>query len=181
VLLAIIGVFALVMCSGSNRSSDQSSSGANGTAQLASTGPWIAASVANCRAQPTKSAAVLARLPRGTSVTVAEESGGWSKLEQVPQECWTSSSLLTASPPGSLATAQSLIATNGMPLGNPAPSELSPVAAVPAARSNRQHAEASVYFRNCSEARAAGAAPIYEGQPGYASHLDRDGDGIACE
>lgn len=38
-----------------------------------------------------------------------------------------------------------------------------------------------VYFRYCSEARAAGAAPIYRGQPGYASHLDRDGDGIACE
>lgn len=36
-------------------------------------------------------------------------------------------------------------------------------------------------FRNCTEARAAGAAPIYRGQPGYAPHLDRDGDGIACE
>lgn len=39
----------------------------------------------------------------------------------------------------------------------------------------------AVSFRNCSEARAAGAAPIYRGQPGYAGHLDRDGDGIACE
>jgi hypothetical protein len=39
----------------------------------------------------------------------------------------------------------------------------------------------SVYFRNCSAARAAGAAPIAVGEPGYASHLDRDGDGIACE
>lgn len=37
------------------------------------------------------------------------------------------------------------------------------------------------FYRNCSEARAAGAAPIYRGQPGYAEHLDRDGDGIACE
>ncbi len=38
-----------------------------------------------------------------------------------------------------------------------------------------------VYYRNCSAARAAGAAPIYAGQPGYGSHLDRDGDGKACE
>lgn len=38
-----------------------------------------------------------------------------------------------------------------------------------------------VYYPNCAAARAAGAAPIYRGQPGYASHLDRDGDGIACE
>jgi hypothetical protein len=29
--------------------------------------------------------------------------------------------------------------------------------------------------------RAAGAAPLYRGQPGYSSKLDRDGDGVACE
>jgi hypothetical protein len=39
----------------------------------------------------------------------------------------------------------------------------------------------SVYYRNCAEARAAGAAPIHRGEPGYAAHLDRDRDGIACE
>lgn len=38
-----------------------------------------------------------------------------------------------------------------------------------------------VYYANCSAARAAGAAPIYRGQPGYRAKLDRDGDGIACE
>ena len=42
-------------------------------------------------------------------------------------------------------------------------------------------ANADVYYKNCSEARAAGAAPIYQGQPGYRPGLDRDGDGIACE
>lgn len=42
-------------------------------------------------------------------------------------------------------------------------------------------AESSAFYANCSEARAAGAAPIYAGQPGYRSRLDRDGDGIACE
>ena len=36
-------------------------------------------------------------------------------------------------------------------------------------------------YANCAQARSAGAAPIYRGQPGYAEHLDRDGDGIACE
>ena len=29
--------------------------------------------------------------------------------------------------------------------------------------------------------RATGKAPLHKGQPGYSSHLDRDGDGIACE
>ena len=41
--------------------------------------------------------------------------------------------------------------------------------------------ETSVYYENCTAARAAGAAPIMRGEPGYASKLDRDNDGIACE
>lgn len=36
-------------------------------------------------------------------------------------------------------------------------------------------------FANCAEARAAGAAPVRIGEPGYGAHLDRDGDGIGCE
>ena len=39
----------------------------------------------------------------------------------------------------------------------------------------------SVYYQNCSAVRAAGAAPLYIGSPGYAPKLDRDGDGVACE
>lgn len=35
--------------------------------------------------------------------------------------------------------------------------------------------------RDCAEARASGAAPILRGTPGYASRLDADGDGVACE
>lgn len=36
-------------------------------------------------------------------------------------------------------------------------------------------------WRRCSDARAAGAAPVLRGQPGYAPWLDADGDGIGCE
>jgi len=39
----------------------------------------------------------------------------------------------------------------------------------------------ATYYANCSAARAAGAAPVRRGQPGYGSHLDRDNDGIGCE
>lgn len=38
-----------------------------------------------------------------------------------------------------------------------------------------------VYYPNCAAARAAGAAPVRRGDPGYARHLDRDNDGIGCE
>ncbi len=38
-----------------------------------------------------------------------------------------------------------------------------------------------VSYKNCAAVRAAGAAPIHVGEPGYYRKLDRDGDGIACE
>ncbi len=36
-------------------------------------------------------------------------------------------------------------------------------------------------FANCDDARAAGAAPVHRGEPGYAPNLDRDNDGIGCD
>lgn len=51
-----------------------------------------------------------------------------------------------------------------------------PVAPAPAAP-----APAAAYYANCTAARAAGAAPVYAGTPGYGKHLDRDGDGIGCD
>lgn len=36
-------------------------------------------------------------------------------------------------------------------------------------------------YANCAAARAAGAAPVRRGDPGYGPHLDRDGDGVGCE
>ena len=42
-------------------------------------------------------------------------------------------------------------------------------------------APSGTYFRNCKEAWAAGAAPLYRGQPGYRPEMDGDSDGIACE
>ena len=39
----------------------------------------------------------------------------------------------------------------------------------------------AAYYANCTAVRNAGKAPLYRGQPGYRSALDRDSDGIACE
>ncbi|NLE82429.1 MAG: DUF1524 domain-containing protein [Rhodococcus sp.] len=36
-------------------------------------------------------------------------------------------------------------------------------------------------FPNCAAARAAGAAPVYAGSPGYSRKIDGDGDGVGCE
>ena len=37
------------------------------------------------------------------------------------------------------------------------------------------------FWRRCADARAAGVAPIYRGEPGYREGLDADSDGVACE
>jgi len=71
-----------------------------------------------------------------------------------------------------------------MPL--PGPGAASTVATLPATQPAPAPAPvpvppASVYYANCDAVRAAGAAPIHRGDPGYASRLDRDGDGIGCE
>ena len=41
--------------------------------------------------------------------------------------------------------------------------------------------QADAYYANCTEAKAAGAAPLYRGDPGYRAKLDGDHDGVACE
>lgn len=56
------------------------------------------------------------------------------------------------------------------PVPEQAPAQPRPVAPAP-----------ETYFKNCTAAREAGAAPVYEGQAGYGRHLDRDGDGVGCE
>jgi Excalibur calcium-binding domain len=59
--------------------------------------------------------------------------------------------------------------------GEPEP-EYTPPIPVPAPRY-----DPPAYYANCSAARAAGAAPVYAGEAGYARRLDRDNDGVGCE
>ena len=51
----------------------------------------------------------------------------------------------------------------------------------PAAPAPAAPAPSSVYYANCAAAKAAGAAPLYAGQPGYRPAMDGDSDGVACE
>lgn len=57
------------------------------------------------------------------------------------------------------------------PEAPPVPADLAPVPA----------AGTAVYYANCAAARAAGAAPLRAGQPGYREQMDGDRDGVACE
>jgi len=63
---------------------------------------------------------------------------------------------------------------HGTPTPRPAPAQPQP-------SQPRALTSPSAAFANCSAARAAGAAPVRRGEPGYGPHLDRDNDGIGCE
>ena len=71
----------------------------------------------------------------------------------------------------------------------PAPAEPPPAAPVtpanaapaPAVPAPAAPAPAAAYYANCAAARAAGAAPLRTGQPGYREQMDGDRDGVACE
>ncbi|ROR65766.1 excalibur calcium-binding domain-containing protein [Agrococcus jenensis] len=87
----------------------------------------------------------------------------------------------------SLASAQAAAApapAPAPPAAAPAPAAQAPAAPArpaPVAGSGSSSGGGNVYYANCTAARNAGAAPVYRGEPGYASHLDRDNDGVGCE
>ena len=62
-----------------------------------------------------------------------------------------------------------------------APAAEAPAQQAPAQPVQQAPARSSVYYETCADARAAGAAPLHRGEPGYRPGLDKDGDGVACE
>lgn len=61
----------------------------------------------------------------------------------------------------------------------PAPDTSAPVPQVDTPPA--QNPAPALAFQTCADARAAGYRNMHRGAPGYSEHLDRDGDGIACE
>ena len=88
-------------------------------------------------------------------------------LWMTPAEKDASAQVLQTCPDEPLPTA-------GAAAPEPAP-EPAPVP-VPAAP-----APADAAYANCDAVRAAGAAPIRRGEPGWSDAFDRDGDGVGCD
>jgi len=117
----------------------------------------------NLRAAPNTTSAILAGLPAGTRVEVlcwayGEPTYGTDAYGSMwlytTLGGWVHSFLLTPVDVGPCAS-------SGSSLYNRLP--------------------ATGWYANCDQAIAAGVAPLFVGEPGYALHLDRDKDGIACE
>ncbi|MQA13024.1 MAG: nuclease [Pseudonocardiaceae bacterium] len=71
--------------------------------------------------------------------------------------------------------------TDELAVVEPAPAPAPEPAPVPDTAYDAGSGGGVAYYENCSAARAAGADPLYAGEAGYSSKLDRDGDGVACE
>ncbi len=87
----------------------------------------------------------------------------------------------TTVPPGSPTDTPSAT-PSGSPttIGIPTPT-VSPSLPVTIAPTTLPTGTASIYYKNCGAVKAAGAAPLLRGEPGYRPELDPDGDGVACD
>ncbi|KQP70598.1 hypothetical protein ASF40_12660 [Microbacterium sp. Leaf288] len=112
----------------------------------------------------------------GLWVTQAEHDAIANILSACPDEKAVTSTYATV-PVETAPEPAPAPATPVNPAPAPAPAQPAPAPAQPAPAP----APVEVYYKNCDAARAAGAAPIQQGQPGYGKHLDRDGDGIGCD
>lgn len=90
----------------------------------------------------------------------------------------------TTAAPTTITTRQPRTSTRSAPTtttaARPTPTTTTTTTDQPAPTTEEQK-PADVYYENCAAVRAAGKAPLHQGEPGYRSGLDRDGDGIACE
>lgn len=125
---------------------------------------------ANCRASGSTTAGSITQLQRNDLVGVLRSESGWSLIDR-SDDCWVRSDLLSADRVAEPAPVRAFSSAGvGSQSGGGSRSS-----------GRTSSSSGSVYYQNCSAARAAGAAPVYRGEPGYARRLDRDGDGVGCE
>lgn len=129
---------------------------------------YVQPASANCRAGRSTNDAVVEKLGRNDFVGIVEQQEGWSLADRAT-DCWIRSDLLGNAPTPEPAPIRALMGNSG---GGGSSTTT---------RRTSRRASSSAYYQNCSAARAAGAAPVYAGEPGYARRLDRDGDGVGCE
>ena len=110
-------------------------------------------------------AGIKAKVSKGVSLTVRATSAPASLVSHKPTPSTSPSPTPSSSP-------------SSIPTPSPEPTTAEPTPEPPA---QPEPAPQQAYYSSCREAKAAGAAPLYRGDPGYRSGLDRDGDGVACE
>ncbi len=120
--------------------------------------------------------------PKDEKVRLTNAEGSTSTTAELQSTTTPTTAPPTTAPP---TTAPPTVPTTTAPPPPPPTTAPPPPPPAPSTTAAAQTAPAplssSVYYENCSAARAAGAAPVHRGEPGYAPHLDRDDDGVRCE
>jgi hypothetical protein len=163
-LLALVG-----QCTDDPSSSSPNATG-SGLPQSSASGPpsvayrrYVRPQSANCRSGPSISSATVEKLTRNDFVGVIRADRGWSLIDR-SEDCWVRDDLLSRDVIVEPAPVRRFVDTGGGSSGRAS-----------------SRSGGSTYYRNCAAARAAGAAPVLRGEPGYSRRLDRDGDGVGCE
>lgn len=123
-------------------------------------------------------AGVKAKVSKGVSLTVRTTHAPASLVSHKPTPSTSPSP--TPSPSPSTTPTPSPEPTTTEPTPEP-PVDTPIEEPTPEPPAQPEPAPQQAYYSSCREAKAAGAAPLYRGDPGYRSGLDRDGDGVACE
>ncbi|AIY02282.1 hypothetical protein ART_2683 [Arthrobacter sp. PAMC 25486] len=118
-------------------------------------------------------------------VTQAEHDA----MARVLGDCADIAAPTNQTPPPAAPPAEPVILPPPAPIAPVAPVEAAPQPApepappveVPAPAPFVEVPGPEPYYQNCSAVRAAGAAPIHAGEPGFLSKFDGDGDGVGCE
>lgn len=114
------------------------------------------------------------------------ETRGYESFTQCPYERYMGNSpalsvasiLVGAASLGAILGIGSLVAT---PQGRSAVAAKGTDIAIATGIKRAREPQAGDSWNGCDDARAAGTAPIYRGEPGYRSGMDGDDDGVACE
>lgn len=122
-----------------------------------------------------------------TDVTLPAGVDDWTVCFQDPQEGKeitdpkATTARLKVTAPGTACPATEFTELHPDPTPPPADDDGSGSSGSSSSGGSSSGGSGSVYYKNCTEVRAAGQAPLHRGDPGYSRKLDRDGDGVACE
>ncbi|MGV8977231.1 MAG: GmrSD restriction endonuclease domain-containing protein [Cellulomonas sp.] len=114
----------------------------------------------------------------GLWVTPAEQDAMARVLSTCPEQLMPTGSSMVAAAPAPAPVVAAAAPAPAPVVAAPAPA---PVVPAPVVQAPAVEVPATVTYANCDAVRAAGAAPIRPGDPGFAKKFDRDGDGIGCE
>jgi hypothetical protein len=113
----------------------------------------------------------------GDAATWLPDAGGYRCAYVARQVAVKAAHGLWVTPAEHDAIARVLDTCPGEPVPTPAPVELPAATPAPA----DVPAGTPQPYPDCAAARAAGAAPLHRGDPGWSDAMDGDGDGTACE